>query len=152
MYTINDNHMLYGSENTKWTKENFFPFWGNFCHFTPHNKPEKIKFWKNERNIWWYYNFTHVYYKWQSHDVWFLRYGAWRKTFLSFWTFFLLRYTRINPKYTPQGNILQKCTKSHDHILHCSWDTLHGRCSSYFLFWAILCPFTLLTTQKIKIF
>ena len=26
--------------------------------------------------------------KWQSHDVWFLKYGAWQTDFLSFWTIF----------------------------------------------------------------
>ena len=27
-------------------------------------------------------------------------------------------------------------------MLHCSWDTMHDRCNSYFLFWAIFYPFT----------
>ena len=53
-------------------------------------------------------------------------------------------------KKTPGDNIiLHKCTKTHDHMPHCSWDTMHDNCS--FLFWAIFCPFTPLTTQKIKI-
>ena len=42
--------------------------------------------------------------------------------------------------------ILHKCTKNHDHMLHCSWDMVSDRCN-YFSFWAIFCPFT----QKIKI-
>ena len=33
--------------------------------------------------------------------------------------------------------ILQNCTKNHDHILHCSWDTKHDRCYFYFSFWPI---------------
>ena len=48
--------------------------------------------------------------------------------------------------------ILHKRTKNHDHMLHCSWDTMSDACNSYFLFCAIFCPFTPLTTQKIKIF
>ena len=36
--------------------------------------------------------------------------------------------------------ILQKCTKNHDHILYCSWDTMCDGHNSYFLFWAVL-PF-----------
>ena len=45
--------------------------------------------------------------------------------------------------------ILHKCTKTHDHILSCSWDMACGR-YNYFSFWAIFCPFTPLTTQKWK--
>ena len=46
--------------------------------------------------------------------------------------------------------ILHKCTKNHDHMLYCSWDTACGGCN-YFSLWAIFCPFTLRTAQKIKI-
>ena len=35
-------------------------------------------------------------------------------------------------------------------MLYCSWDEVRDRCN-YFLFWAIFCPFTPLTAQKIKI-
>ena len=48
--------------------------------------------------------------------------------------------------------ILHECIKNYDHMLHCSWDTTHNRRNFYFSFWAILCHFTPLTTQKIKIF
>ena len=34
---------------------------------------------------------------------------------------------------------VQKCTKNHDHMLHCSWDKMCDRSNSYFLFWAIFC-------------
>ena len=44
-----------------------------------------------------------------------------------------------------------KCTKNHDHMLYCSWDMTCDRCNCYFSFWAIFCPFTPLTAQKIKI-
>ena len=47
--------------------------------------------------------------------------------------------------------ILQWCTRNHDHMLYCSWDIVHNRCNCYFSFWAIFCPFTSLTAQKIKI-
>ena len=56
-----------------------------------------------------------------------------------------------NEKKKPRGiAILHKCTKNRDHMLHCYWDTMHDKCN-YFLFWAIFCPLTPLTTQKIKI-
>ena len=35
-------------------------------------------------------------------------------------------------------------------MLHCSWDMVRDGCN-YFSFWAIFCPFTPLTAQKIKI-
>ena len=56
-------------------------------------------------------------------------------------------------KKTPGDNIiLHKCTKNHDLMLYCSWDMVCGRCNCYFSFWAIFCPFTSLTAQKLKIF
>ena len=56
-----------------------------------------------------------------------------------------------NEKKKPRGiAILHKCTKNRDHMLHCYWDTMHDKCN-YFLFWAVFCPLTPLTTQKIKI-
>ena len=33
---------------------------------------------KMKKWTWRYYHFTHVYHKWQSYDVWFLKYGAWQ--------------------------------------------------------------------------
>ena len=47
--------------------------------------------------------------------------------------------------------ILHMCTKNHGHMLYCSWDMVCDRCNCYILFWAIFCPFTPLTAQKIKI-
>ena len=47
--------------------------------------------------------------------------------------------------------ILHKCTKNHDYMLYCSWDMTCHRCPCCFSFWAIFCPFTLLTAQKMKI-
>ena len=82
-----------------------------------------------------------------------------RQNFLSFWTVFLPFYSPENPKSqdfekmkkTAGDIILHKCTKNHDHMLHCSWDTLRDGCNSYFLFWASFCPFIPPTTKKIKI-
>ena len=44
--------------------------------------------------------------------------------------------------------ILHKCTKSHDNVL--SWDMACDILKFYFLFWALFCPFTPLTAQKMK--
>ena len=47
--------------------------------------------------------------------------------------------------------ILHKCTKNYDQIMYGSWDMVRDRCNRYFSFWAIFCPLTPLTAQKIKI-
>ena len=47
--------------------------------------------------------------------------------------------------------IFHKCTKNHDHKLYCSCDMACDGCTCYFSFWAIFCPFTPLTAQKMKI-
>ena len=47
-------------------------FWAIFCPFTPLlTLKQKIR--KNVKKPWPYYPFTHVYHKWGSYDVWFLR-------------------------------------------------------------------------------
>ena len=73
--------------------------------------------------------------------------------FLSFYTPKNLKNQNFQKiKETPEDTIiLHKCTKNLDHMLHYSWDRLHDRCNSYFLFWVTFCPYTLITTQKIKI-
>ena len=101
-----------------------------------------------------------ILHKFTINDVWFLRYEAWRiEFFVILGTFFALLSTN-NPKNQnfeklkkrPEDIIiLHKSTKNHDHMLYCSWDMVHDRCNCYFSFWAIFCPFTPLTAQKIKI-
>ena len=67
--TTNDNHMKYGS----WDME---PHRQKLLSLTT----QKIKLLKKERKTAWrYYHFTHVYHKWRSYDVLFLRYGVWRR-------------------------------------------------------------------------
>ena len=100
-----------------------------------------------------------------------MMHGSWdmesdRQNFLSFWTIFCPFRTLKTQKMktlkkwkgkTPGDIIsLHKCTKNHDHILHCSWDRMHDRCNFIFhfgLFFALLPPMPLppLTTQRIKI-
>ena len=45
--------------------------------------------------------------------------------------------------------ILHTCTKNHDHMMHGSWDTELDR-QNFLSLWTIFCPFTQLTTWKIK--
>ena len=95
MCTKNDNHMMYGSWDIE--RENFLSFWTIFCPFTS-LATWKIKILKNEKNSWRYYHFTQVYHKWQSYDVWFLRYEAWRTEFFVILDCFLPFYFPNNPK------------------------------------------------------
>ena len=185
-----------------------------FIPFYPANNSENQSFWKNEETACRYYYLTHVYHKWKSYYIWFLRYGAGQTVFFSFWVIFcpftqkmkILKKWKKTPgdiiisckctindnhmiynsrdmkcerkifflfwvifcSFTPLTtkkikilkkwrkppgdiNILHKCTKNHNHMLYYSWDMAHIRCNCYFSFWAIFCPFTTLTAQKIKI-
>ena len=88
IWTINGNHMKRGSWDVKHNIHNFLPFWTVFCPFTPHYGPKKSKFWNNEKSTWRHYHFTYVYHKWESYDVWFLRYGVNRQNLLSIWIAF----------------------------------------------------------------
>ena len=47
--------------------------------------------------------------------------------------------------------VLNKCNKNYDYMLYYSWDMARDGCNFCFSFWAIFCPFTLLTVQKINI-
>ena len=133
-----------------------------FCHFGPFlpfyppmdsgNKNDQ----KNEKK---HLKILSFYkHKWQSYDVWFLKYRVHQTNFFVILDHFLPFYPPNNPKNqnfekmkkTPGDIILYKCTKNHDHMLYCSWDMVHDGCN-YFSFWAIFCPFTPLTTRKIKI-
>ena len=74
--TINDNHMMYGSWDMEYNRHNFLPFWTIFCPFTP-LWTQKIKIFKTLGN------------KWQSYDVWFLRYGVQQTEFFCHFGLFL---------------------------------------------------------------
>ena len=99
---INDNHMMYRSWDTEHDGQYFLPFWTIFCTFTSLTtrkiKILKKKKKKKEKTTWRYYHFTHVYHKWQSHDVWFLIYKVWHKIFHHF-GHFLPFHVPKNPKY-----------------------------------------------------
>ena len=84
-----------------------------------------------------------------------------RHNFFFCWTIFCLftpltaKKMKISKKKFKKmpGDIitLYKCTKNHDHMLYCSWDIVSDRYNCYFSFWAIFCPFTPITAQKMKI-
>ena len=99
--TINDNYIMYGSWDMKRDTQNFLSFWTVFCPFTKDNPKttQKIKILKNwKKTPQRYYHFTHVYHKWQSYDVWLLRYEVWWTEFFVILDYFLHFYPLNNPK------------------------------------------------------
>ena len=92
-----------------------------------------------------------MYHKWESYDVWFLKYGACdRQDFLSFWTVFLPFYPPTNPnnqnfenmkKRSVDISILHKCTINNNHMMYGSWGMKHDG-QNFLLFWTIFCSFT----------
>ena len=57
---------------------------------------------------------------------------------------------KISKKWKSVWRYHHKCTKIHDHMLHCSWDMACDGCNCYFSFGANFLPFYPLTAQKIK--
>ena len=118
--TINDDHMMYASWVMKRDRQNFLSFWSVFLPFyPPPTNLENQNIEKMKKKAWRYYDFTQVYHKWQSYNVWFLRYEAWQTEFLSFWTAFCpftpLTTQKIkilkNWRYPGGITILHMCTK-----------------------------------------
>ena len=138
--------------------DNSLSFWAIFCSFNP-LKTLKIKFGKIQKNVWIYNPFTNVHHKWRSYDAWFLRYKVEQTEFFVFLGHFLPFDPPNNQKNqnfdkTKQnaGDIIiwHLCTTNDNYMMHGSWDMKHDR-QNFLSFWVLFCPFTLLTTQKIKI-
>ena len=95
-----------------------------FCHSGPSfallhplpYRPRKSKFWKNEKKPWRYYHFINVYHEWQSHDLWFLRYGVQRTEFSKNQNIEKMK------KLPGDSNILNMCTTNDNHMMYCFWD------------------------------
>ena len=110
MCIIDEDHMIYGSWNIRCSRQNFLLFWAMFCTFTP-LKTWKIKIVTNKKkNTRRYYHFTHVHHKWQSYDVWFLRYGAQQRIFCHLGSFFglLHPYGPRKSKFSTKKNQKKK--------------------------------------------
>ena len=89
--TINNNHMMYGSCDMECNRQNFFVILDHFSPFYPSNNPKNENFEKIKKD-WRHYHFTQLYHKWQSYDVWFLRYEAWLTQFFVILDWFLLKH------------------------------------------------------------
>ena len=83
-----------------------------------------------KKNAWIYYPFTHVYQKWRSYDVCFLRYKAWWTEFFVILDDFLPFHLPDSPenqyfeKMKMPGDIitLHMCTKNDNHMIYGTWD------------------------------
>ena len=134
--------------HVSWQIVLFLVILDHFFAFTPLTT-QKIKTLKKLKNNLIYYHFMHVYHKWQSYDVWFLRYRAWRTNFFFYFgQFFALlslknmKNQNFEEKEMPGDIIiLHKCNKIHDHMLFCSWYMARDRWNCYFSFWTIFCTF-----------
>ena len=142
--------------------DRIFCYFGPFFVLLPSKEPKKSKFWKNVKKK--KPGDIIILHKCVINDS-HMMYGSWDmkhdgQNFFVILDHFLPCYFPNNPKSQnfekPKkilGDIiiLHKCTKNHDHMLYYSWDMMRDRCNCYFSFWAIFCPFTPLTAQKIKI-
>ena len=135
----------------------FLSFWTVSCRFNPLTT-WKIKIWKKWKNHLEILSFFTCVHKWQSHDVWFLRYGAWRTKFFCHLDF-SCAFTPNNPKNQhfekikiKSGDIimLHMCTINDIHMMYGFWDIKCDR-QSFLSFWTVVCPFNPLTTWKIEI-
>ena len=145
------------------------------CHFGmsfalyPSYEPRKLNRWKNKNNAWRYYHFTHVHHKWQSHDVWFLRYGSHDVCCMRYWAqqteFFVILdgFFALSPSYQTTKSKFWKKEKStwkyyyFTHVYH-KWqfDVWFLRCGArqtdILWFYTIFCHLSPLKTHKINIF
>ena len=140
-----------------WTE--FIVILDYFLHFYSPNNPKYENFEKVKKNFWRYYYFTHVYHKWQSYEVWFLRYEVWQIEFLVILYHFLPFYLpnnlknknfvklKKNPRHII---ILHMCPINGNHMMYGSWDTERDG-QNFLSFWTIFCTFNPLSTRQIKI-
>ena len=105
MCTKYRNHMMYGSWDRMWDRQNFLSFWAIFCPFSPLTtwKIKILKLKKTNRDI----VTLHICNVNDNHMV----YGSWdmecnRQNFLLFWTLFC----PFTPLWTQKIKILEKWT------------------------------------------
>ena len=138
-------------------RTNFFVILDHIFPFYPPKNP-KNQLWKTEKKAWKYCHFTHVYHKWQSNNVWFLRYWVQQIDFFVILNHFLPFNPPNNPKY-------QNFEKLKKHLEILSFYTYVHKLQSYdvwflryqaqrtecFVILDNFLPIYPLDTQKIKI-
>ena len=137
-----------------WWRE-FFVILGHFLPFDPPNNPKnqnfkkmKKKQKKNTQNLEILAFYTCIL---QMMIIWYIVLQKWSATdriFYQFGPFFALLLPLQPRKSKLWKN--EKITINDNHIMYGSWDIKCDR-QIFLSLWAIFCPFTPLTTQKIKI-
>ena len=140
--------LRYGACDTE-----FFVILDCFLHFYPPNNLknqnfEKIK--KQPGDI----IILHVCHKWQSYDVWFLRYETWQTEFFVILDHFLSFYPLNNPKnqnlknwkkcleiITFLGHFLTYIMINENHMIYGSWDMGSMWRTEFFVILDHFCPF-----------
>ena len=113
MLTKNDDHKMYASWDMECDKHNFLSSWDIFWSFTLLLTME-IKILKKRRKNVELLSFTHVYHKWRSYNVCFLRYKGTADTVFCHLEPFLL----FDPPNNPKNQSFEKNRKS-------SWRNSH---------------------------
>ena len=141
-----------------WTAtDRIFAILDHFLPFYPTNTKNRSSE-KMEKKNWRYHHFKKVYQKLWSYALLLLRYDAWQMQL-----FFILGY--FFPFYPNNSSNNQNLTKNekktwkYHHFMQeyqKSWSYAIvllryacDRCNCYFSFWAIFCPFSPLTAQKV---
>ena len=148
-----------------WLTE-FFVILGHFFPYAPRTtwKTKILKKWKktNNNHNWRPHHFTLVYNKWRI--IWCMAPEIWSVTNIIFSDFGLyLALLLLHPLNGPENQnfkklkkvlgdiiILHTCTINNNPMMYGSWN-MEGKGQNFLSFWTIFCPFTPLTTQKIKI-
>ena len=133
------SHLEHSSIWSVWPNDWVFVYELSGSGFESSCGHRKSKFWKNEKNSW-RYHFTHLHHKWKSlwcmvPEIW----SATDKICCLFGPFFApsnsKNYNFEKMKKNPGDIIiLHVCTKNHDRMLHCSWDTTRDGCNFHFSF------------------
>ena len=134
------------------TDRNFCQFWAIFFPFGTLTTWKRTQNFKIEKNTYRYYHFTHL--SWMT----IMMYGCWDmehyRLFCHSGPFFALWTQKIKIfkkwKNAWRYFILQMCTINNSHMMYGSWNMECNR-QNFLSFWTTFCPFTPLTTQKIKL-
>ena len=159
--TKNRNHMMFSSWDMMWDRQDFLSLWVIFCPFTsPLKWSQKSIFWQNEKKMPGDISLLHTWDINEDHMI----YGYWnrrcdRQNFFAILVHFLpfhpLTTWKIKTfeklkKTTGCIIILHMYTSNGNHMMYGSWDMDHNG-QNVLSFWTIICPFTPLTTWKLKI-
>ena len=138
--SINEDHMMYGSCNTRHGKQNFLSFWAIFLHLTLLATQKINIFKKMKKKLWRDYHFTLVYHKWWSYDVWFLRHETQNTIFFVIFNYFFLppnnpenqNFEKMERKKARDITIFHMSTMNDNHMMYGSWNMKRDR-QNFFL-------------------